>query len=75
MELQELISLFNEVLNKEGNEVINAETNFKESEHWDSLSAFTISESIYDKWNVKLRGIQIRKCTTIQDLYDLISAN
>lgn len=75
MELQELINLFEEVLNREGNEVINAETNFKECEHWDSLSAFTISESIYDKWNVKLRGIQIRKCTTIKDLFDLISAN
>lgn len=75
MELQELINLFNEVLNKEGNEVINADTNFKECEHWDSLSAFTISETIYDHWSIKLRGIQIRKCTTIKDLFDLISSN
>lgn len=75
MELQELVNLFEEVLNREGNEVINAETNFKECVHWDSLSAFTISEAIYEKWNVKIRGIQIRKCTTIKDLFDLISAN
>lgn len=75
MELQELINLFEEVLNKEGKETITAETNFKDCEHWDSLSAFTISETIYDKWNVKLRGIQIRKCSTIKDLFDLISAN
>ncbi|MCQ2246597.1 MAG: acyl carrier protein [Bacteroidaceae bacterium] len=75
MELQELINLFEEVLNKEGKETIAADTNFKDCEHWDSLSAFTISETIYDKWNVKLRGIQIRKCSTIKDLFDLISAN
>ena len=75
MELQEIINLFEEVLNKEGDETINANTNFKESPHWDSLSAFIISEAIYDKYNIKLRGIQIRKCTTIKDLYELISAN
>lgn len=75
MELQDVINLFEEVLNKEGDETINADTNFKESAHWDSLSAFTISEAIYDKYNIKLRGIQIRKCTTIKDLYELISAN
>lgn len=75
MELQEVIKLFEEVLNKEGDEMITADTNFKESVHWDSLSAFTISEAIYDKYNIKLRGIQIRKCTTIKDLYELISVN
>ncbi len=73
MELQEVINLFEEVLNKEGDELIDKDTNFKESKHWDSLSAFMISEAIYDRYNIKLRGIQIRKCNTIKDLYDLIS--
>ena len=35
MELKELIAIFNDVLNREGNEVINAETQFKDCEHWD----------------------------------------
>lgn len=73
MKLSELLNVFVSVLNQDGNELITAETDFKECEHWDSLAAFTISEMIYEKWNIKLRGIQIRKCSTIKELYDLIS--
>lgn len=70
MELQELVTIFNDVLNKEGSEVINAETEFKECEHWDSMSAFEIAEKIHDGFGLRLKGIQIRKCTTIQELYN-----
>lgn len=70
MELQELVGIFIEVLNKEGNEVINGETQFKECEHWDSMSAFEIAEKIHDKFGMRLKGIQIRKCTTIAELFN-----
>ena len=70
MELQKLVEIFNEVLNKEGNEVINAETQFKECDHWDSMSAFEITEKIHDKFGMRLKGIQIRKCTTIEELFN-----
>ena len=70
MELENLIRIFNEVLNKEGNEVINGETQFKECEHWDSMSAFEIAEKIHDKFGMRLKGIQIRKCTTIAELFN-----
>ena len=69
MELQELIAIFSEVLNKEGKETINAETQFKECEHWDSMSAFEIAEKIHAKFGMRLKGIQIRKCSTILELY------
>ena len=70
MELQELITIFNEVLNKEGKEMISAETQFKECEHWDSMSAFEIAEKIHAKFGMRLKGIQIRKCATIQELFN-----
>ena len=70
MELQELIMIFNEVLNKEGKEMISAETQFKECEHWDSMSAFEIAEKIHAKFGMRLKGIQIRKCATIQELFN-----
>ena len=70
MELQELIKIFDEVLNKEGKEVINADTQFKECEHWDSMSAFEVAEKIHAKFGMRLKGIQIRKCTTIQELFN-----
>ena len=69
MELQELIQVFEEVLNKEGNEVIDSETKFKECEHWDSMSAYEIAGKIYVKFGMRLKGIQIRKCSTIQELF------
>ncbi len=70
MEIQELINVFNDVLNPEAEEVINAETAFKDCDRWDSLSAFEITEKLYTKYGIKLRGIQVRKCTTIQELFN-----
>ena len=70
MELQELVTIFNDVLNKEGSEVINAETEFKECDHWDSMSAFEIAEKIHGKYGMRLKGIQIRKCKTIAELFN-----
>jgi len=70
MELQELVTVFEEVLNKEGKEVINAETQFKDCEHWDSMSAFEIAEKIHTAFGMRLKGIQIRKCSTIQELFN-----
>lgn len=74
MELQELINVFNEVLNKDNNETIHAETTFKDCKRWDSMSAFEISERIHDKFGLRLRGIQVRKCSTIQELYNSLKA-
>ena len=70
MELQELIGIFNEVLNKEGKEEMNGDTQFKDCEHWDSMSAFEIAEKIHTKFGLRLKGIQIRKCTTIEELFN-----
>ena len=72
MEIQELINVFNEVLNPEAKEVINAETAFKDCERWDSMSAFEITEKLHTKYGIKLRGIQVRKCATIQELYNTL---
>lgn len=70
MELQELIDIFNVVLNKEGKEIINAETQFKDCERWDSMSAFEVAEKMHEMFGMRLKGIQIRKCSTIQELFD-----
>lgn len=70
MEIQELIEIFNDVLNKKGNGAIVAETLFKECESWDSMSAFEVAEKIYTQFGIRLKGLQIRKCTTIQELYN-----
>lgn len=70
MELQELVGIFNDVLNRESKENITCETQFKDCEHWDSMSAFEIAEKIHVKFGMRLKGIQIRKCSTILELFN-----
>ncbi len=69
MDIKELICVFNDVLSPDEQDVINSETHFKDCERWNSMSAFEIAEKIYTKYGIKLRGIQVRKCETIQELY------
>lgn len=73
MELQDLIEIFNGVLNRDGTEPVTAETQFKDSDHWDSMSAFEVAERIHAKSGLRLKGIQIRKCSTIKELFDSLS--
>lgn len=73
MELQEIVNVFNEVLNQDGKDVITAETSFKDCNHWDSMSAFEITEKLHTRFDVRLRGIQVRKCTTILEIFNTIN--
>lgn len=73
MTIEELVKVFDSVLNVNGNHPVTAETDFKEEDNWSSLTAFELTAKINDEFGIKLRGIQIRKCTTIKDLYELIN--
>lgn len=72
MEIKEILMVFNEALNPDSQFVIDENTEFKELETWSSLSAFVLVEKIYSAFNVKIRGLEIRKCTTIKEMYDLL---
>ncbi len=74
MELQELIQVFDEVLNQDGKIDINASTDFKDLDEWSSLTAFNIVERLETVYGIRLRGIELRRCTTIEDLLNLINS-
>lgn len=74
MELQELIRVFNEVLNQDGKIEIIASTDFKDLDEWSSLTAFNIVERLETVYGIRLRGIELRRCTTIEDLLNLINS-
>ena len=65
--------LFNKVLNEDGSDPVTIETDFKDSDNWSSLTAFTIVTELEKKYGIQLRGIEIRRCTTVEDLFELIS--
>ena len=73
MKIEELIKIFNEILNEDGNNEITVQTDFKEDEKWSSLTAFTIVSELEEKYNIQLRGIELRRCTTVEDLLILIN--
>lgn len=52
-------------------EEINAQTHFRELEEWSSLVALSVLSSIDDEFDIILTGGDIRKCTTIEDLYNI----
>ncbi len=73
MELKDLVHVFDEVLNQVHKETITEDTEFKDLDSWSSLSAFELTAKINDEFGIKLRGLQIRKCATIKELFELIS--
>lgn len=73
MTIEELLTLFNNVLNEDGSAPVTIETDFKDSDNWSSLTAFTIVTELEKKYGIQLRGIEIRRCTTVEDLFELIS--
>lgn len=52
--------------------VINASTNYKDLDDWDSLVALSVIAMADDEYEVKVTGDDIRNVTTVQELYDLI---
>ena len=73
MTIEEVLTLFNKVLNEDGSDPVTIETDFKDSDNWSSLTAFTIVTELEKKYGIQLRGIEIRRCTTVEDLFELIS--
>ena len=74
MDIQDLLGLFNSVVNQEGKSEILPTTEFKELDEWSSLTAFTLVEEIGSKYNIRIRGIELRRCTTIEDLLALLNS-
>ena len=74
MTIEILLDLFNQVLNEDGSHPVTVNTDFKESDNWSSLTAFTIVTELEEKHGIQLRGIEIRRCTTVGDLLELINS-
>lgn len=74
MELKDLVAIFNEILSGDNSPVLTETDSFKDHPLWSSLSAFTISVVIFEKYGLRLKGIQIRKCETIQELFETLNA-
>ena len=72
MNIQEFIKNFADQLDETEPELISAETRFKELEEWSSLTALSIIAMVDDEYDVIIKGNDILKSDTIQDLFEIV---
>jgi len=51
-----------------------AETKFRNIDEWSSLLALSVIAMVDEKYNVTLKGDDIRVSQTIQDLFNIVSS-
>lgn len=49
-------------------------THFRELEEWGSLTALSIIDMVDEQMDVLITGAEIRTCTTIEDLYNIVQS-
>ena len=72
--LDEFVKAFAAEFDDTPEEVFKPDTHFRELEEWGSLTALSIISMVDDEADVVITGADIRSCTTIEDLYDIIQS-
>lgn len=73
--LDEFIALFAEQFDETDISEFKAETEFKALNEWSSLIALSIIAMVDDEFDVVLKGDDIKKSKTIEDLYKLVESS
>ena len=71
MELKNFINRIVEQLEIENAEGLNGNTQFRELEEWSSLSVMELIALYDDEFDKQIGDVDIKKCSTIGDLYKL----
>ena len=74
MELNDFIKNFAEQFDDTDIEEFKADTNLRDLEEWSSLNALSLISMVDDEYDVTLKGDDIVKSNTIEDLYNLIKS-
>lgn len=74
MELSEFIVKFAEQFDDVDSGQLAPETKYRESDGWSSLVALSVLAMIDEEFDVQLRGDEMKKTTTIQELFDLVQS-
>ena len=72
--LEEFVKAFAAEFDETPEEIFAPETHFRELEEWGSLVALSIISMVDDTCDVVITGADIRSCTTIQDLYNVVQS-
>jgi len=74
MELNDFIKNFASQFDETQESVFQANTKFKELDEWSSLMALSIIAMVDDEYEVAIKGDDIKKSSTIEELYEIIKS-
>ena len=74
MTLNEFIEAFGNEFIETPLEVFTAETNYRQIEEWNSLTALSIISMVDDQMGKTITGADLRRCTSIEELYNFIQS-
>lgn len=74
MEMNEFIEKFAEQFDEIEVEKLKVDTNFRNLEGWTSLVALLVITMIDEEYNITITGDDMKKLTTIGDLFNLVSS-
>ena len=73
MELQEFLKGFANQFDDTDASEINENTNYRELEEWSSLTSMSVIAFVRTQYGKTLTGEDIRKNTTVKELFDFIA--
>ena len=73
MELKDFIVEFADQFDETDISEINADTNFHNLDEWSSLTAMGVIAMVRTQYGKTISGKEIKECTTVEDLYRLIT--
>lgn len=72
MTLDGFVARFAEELDDTPAELVTATSEYKRFEEWSSLVALSIIFMVDDEYDKSITGADLRNCTTIEELYNLV---
>lgn len=72
MELNEFVEKFAELFDETDPAEIQATTDFKDLDEWSSLIGLSVVAMVDEEFDVALKGEDIRKANTVEDLYKTV---
>lgn len=75
MELKDFIATFADQFDSTPAEEFKADTKFRELDEWSSLMALSIIAMVDEEYDVTLKGDEMRKAETIEDLFNIVKSH
>jgi len=72
MELNEFVAKFAEQFEDTDPSLITAETKFRNLDEWSSLAGLMVIGMVQDEYDKQLKADQLRKCETVEDVYNVV---